>query len=187
MNPLIAEFKSYGNISSAIELELNSRIRISQKKKGDFFLKQGQVNSSLFVIQQGLVRAFFRQEDKEVNTWFGMENELIGSILPLYANRPSFEYIQFLEDSTIYSISADDLNEVYKLYPDLNVVGRKIAEKLCGLLEERVISLHTESAEQRYKALINKQPSIVQRISLGHIASYLGITQETLSRIRRRF
>lgn len=187
MNPLITQFKTYGNISSEIESDFNIRVKLFQKRKGDFFLKQGQINSSLFVIEQGLIRVFFKKEDKEVNTWFGMENELIGSILPLYFNQPSFEYIQFLEDSIIYSISSDDLNDMYKTYPELNLIGRKIAEKLCEILEERIIALHTESAEQRYKALIHKSPEIVQRINLGHIASYLGITQETLSRIRSRF
>lgn len=187
MNALIALFKTYGNMSSETAIALNTRIKFFHKKKGDFLLKQGQINSSLFVIEQGIVRAFFLKEGKEVNSWFGMENEFIGSILPLYSNQPSFEYIQFLEDSIFYSISIEDLNEMYVLYPELNLIGRKIAEKLCEVLEERIVSLHTDNAEERYRALINKTPAIVQRVSLGHIASFLGITQETLSRIRSRF
>jgi len=187
MNPLIYEFKKYGNISSEIESELNSRIKTYQKKKGDFFLKQGQNDSSLFILEQGLVRVFFQKEDREINSWFAVENELIGSIFPLYANKPSFENIQFLEDSLIYSISSQDLNDLYKTFPQLNLIGRKIAEKLCEILEERIISLHTENAEERYKALLLKHPDLIQRVNLGHIASYLGITQETLSRIRSRF
>ncbi len=187
MNPLIFEFRKYGNISSEIESELHSRIKTYQKKKGDFFLKQGQINSNLFILEQGLVRVFFKKEDKEVNTWFAIENELVGSILPLYSNKPSFENIQFLEDSFIYSISSEDLNELYKTYPELNLIGRKIAEKICEILEERIVSLHTENAEKRYKTLVLKHPDLLQRINLGHIASYLGITQETLSRIRNRF
>lgn len=187
MNPLINELRKYGPISSEAEAVLNSHIHVFQKKKGEFFLKQGQINSSLFVIEQGLVRAYFVREGKEVNTWFGVEKELIGSILPLYAHRPSFENIQFLEDSIIYSIAVEDLNRVYTSYPELNLIGRHIAEALCQLLEERIVTLHTENAEERYRALIGKDPSIVQRVNLGHIASYLGITQETLSRIRRRF
>lgn len=187
MNPLLFELKKYGNISSEIESELNNYIKISHKKRGDFFLKQGQINSSLFVMKQGLVRAFFKKEDKEINTWFGMENELIGSILPLYSKQPSFENIQFLEDSLIYSISSENLNEMYKLHPTFNLIGRKIAEQLCEFLEERITSLHIENAEERYKALVKEHPDLIQRVNLGHIASYLGITQETLSRIRGRF
>ena len=129
----------------------------------------------------------FKKEDKEVNTWFAIENELVGSILPLYSNKPSFENIQFLEDSFIYSISSEDLNELYKTYPELNLIGRNIADKICEILEERIVSLHTVTAEKRYKTLVLKHPDLLQRINLGHIASYLGITQETLSRIRNRF
>lgn len=100
-------------------------------------------------------------------------------------NKPSFENLQFLEDSEIYAISADDLNDLYRIYPELNLIGRKIAEELCVLLEERSISLHTESAIERYHSLIRQQPNLLNRINLGHIASFLGITQEILSHIRR--
>jgi len=68
----------------------------------------------------------------------------------------------------------------------LDIIGRKIAEELCIILEERITSLHTESAEERYQSLVTNHPHLLQRLSLGHIASYLGITQETLSRIRKR-
>jgi len=65
-------------------------------------------------------------------------------------------------------------------------MGRKMAEEMCIILEERITSLHIESAEERYRSLIDDFPDILQRVNLGHIASYLGITQETLSRIRKR-
>lgn len=138
-------------------------------------------------MEKGLVRAFFRKGDKEINTWFGGEHELIGSILPLYSRQPSFEYIQFLEDAILYFITTEDLNEAYAHYPELNLAGRKIAEELCRILEERILSLHTASAEERYKTIVQKHPDLLQRVNLGHIASYLGITQETLSKIRSRF
>lgn len=139
------------------------------------------------MLEKGLVRAYLLKDGNEINTWFAGENEIIGSILPLFSNEPSFENIQFLEDSYIYSIASDDLNYLYKLYPEFNFIGRKLAESLCEILEDRIVSLHTQSAEQRYKSLVQKHPSLLQRISLGHLASYLGITQETLSRIRGRF
>jgi len=77
------------------------------------------------VIEKGAARVFYIKDGKEVNTWFGLENELIGSILPLYSSQPSFEYIQFLEDSIIYSISQEALNEIYVTYPAFNFIGRK--------------------------------------------------------------
>jgi len=93
--------------------------------------------------------------------------------------------LQFLEDSESYVLSAEDLQDLYSRYPELNQIGRLIAEEMCIILEERINSLHTESAIERYQSLVKKQPNLLNRITLGHIASYLGITAETLSRIRR--
>lgn len=186
MNPLIHKLKTYGNISPETECEIHKKTRYIEKKKDDHLLKSGQTASSLFLLEKGIIRAYFIKNEKEINAWFGMENILIGSILPLYANKPSFENIQFLEDSEVYSISAEDLNDLYKTHPELNLIGRKVAEELCEILEERITSLHIESAEERYQSLIKMYPEILQRVSLGHIASHLGITQETLSRIRKR-
>lgn len=186
MNPLINEFKKYGEISNKIENELNQHIKIIYKNKGDFFLKPKQIISNVFMLKKGLVRAFFEKEGKEVNTWFGMEDELLGSLLPTFSQQPSFEYIQFLEDSLIYAISTADLNKLYENHPEFNLIGRKVAERICVIMEKRILSLHTETPEERYKNLIQNQPEILQKVNLGHIASYLGITQETLSRIRSR-
>ncbi len=187
MNPFVNQLKKYGEISSEAERELDKRTRFLQKKKYDYLLKSGQIASSYFMLEKGLVRAYFIRNNKEINTWFAMESLIAGSILPLYKGKASFENIQFLEDSEVYSISVEDLNELYQQFPELNLIGRKIAEELCAILEERITSLHTESAEERYKSLFATNPDFFQRINLGHIASYLGITQETLSRLRKRF
>lgn len=186
MNPLITKLKEYGNISPEVELAFEKRINSHSKKKSSHFLRQGQIISSLFIIEKGLARAYFSSKGKEVNSWFVDEGVIAGSILPLYSQKPSFEAIQFLEDSVIHSISADALEDLYKGFPELNLIGRKVAEELCAILEERITSLHVESAEERYHSLITAYPNLPQRINLGHIASYLGISQETLSRIRKR-
>lgn len=184
-NPLIHQFRKYGNLSEKAAKDINLRTKHFLKKKNEHFLKEGQNVSSYFVISKGLIRVYFRRNEKEVNAWFGEEHQIFGSILPIYANKPSFENIQFLEDSEIYAISVNDLNELYRIHPELNLIGRKIAEEVCIILEERAVSLHTESAAERYETLIRLQPNLLNRINLGHIASYLGITQETLSRIRK--
>ena len=185
MNPLIQRLKNYGEMSAEAESALAGKTRHWEKKKGDHFLIQGQRSSSYFLLEKGLLRAYFFKNDKEVNSWFGGENEIFGSIIPTYTLLPSFENIQFLEDSSVFSISSEDLNELYVQFPELNAIGRKIAEEVCIILEERIFSLHTQSATERYESLITKTPFIIRRVSLGHIASYLGITQETLSRIRK--
>jgi CRP-like cAMP-binding protein len=185
MNPLIEKFKEYGSITPEIESELTTKIKCGIKKKGDFFLRQGQIVSSLFILETGLVRSFYIKNDREINSWFGFENIILGSILPLFYKIPSVENIQFLEESTLYYIESNDLNEMYRKYNQMNTIGRIMTEEYCKILEDRVTSLQTQSAEERYKFLLEYQPDAIQRISLGHIASYLGIKQETLSRIRK--
>lgn len=185
MNPLIEQLLKYGYIHEDIQQEISRKTKHLLKKKNEHLLREGQSLSSFFVIKKGLIRAYFYKNNKEINTWFGEENQIFYSILPVYANSPSFESIQFLEDSEIYCISNNDLNQLYSLYPQLNVIGRRMAEEVAVLLEERIMSLHTKSALERYSTLIKVQPNLLKRINLGHIASYLGMTQETLSRIRK--
>lgn len=186
MNLLIKQLKKYGNLSAEMETQLNGKIKILIKQKGDFLLKEGQVISNLFVIEKGLVRAYYNINEREINVWFGFENEVLGSIMPLFFNQPSIENIQYLEDTTIYYISSKDLEYFYRSSQEMNTIGRKMAEDYCKILEERSFSLQTHTAEQRYHWLLENQPEALQRIPLGHIASYLGISQETLSRIRKK-
>ena len=186
MNPLIKQLKKYGNLTSEIETELNEKIKSLIKQKGDFLLKEGQIVSSLFVIEKGLVRSFYNINEREINVWFGFESGILGSVMPLFFSQPSIANIQFLEDTTLYYISSNDLESFYKSSQEMNTIGRKMAEEYCKILEERSFLLQTHTAEQRYHWLLKNQPEALQRISLGHIASYLGISQETLSRIRKK-
>lgn len=185
MNLIVEQLRKYGSFSEEAEKDIILKTNHFLKAKGDHFLRQGQRVSSYFVLNKGLIRAYFNKNGREVNTWFGEEHQIFCSILPVYTEHPSFENIQFLEDSEIYAISADDLEDLYRSYPELNLIGRKIAEEVCVVLEERITSLHTETAIERYRSLLRLQPNLSNRVSLGHIASYLGITQETLSRIRK--
>lgn len=184
MSPLITLFRHFGYLSPEIEHELELKTQSKSYEKDAFFIKQGQVISSLFVIEKGLVRSFYMKGEREIIDWFGFENVPLGATLPLFFNRPSLQNIQFLEPSTIHYISNLDLNILYNKYSEMNTIGRRMAEEFCWIMEERICSLQTESAEQRYLTLIKSEPEILQRVSLGHIASFLGITQETLSRIR---
>ena len=113
MNPLISQLKKLGPISIETENKILQKTKFTTRKKGDFFLKKGQTVSNMFVLETGCIRGFYNKGDKEINTFFGFENELIGSFLPLFSNLPSYENLQFLEDAALYYISANDLNALY--------------------------------------------------------------------------
>ncbi|WP_126973259.1 Crp/Fnr family transcriptional regulator [Gynurincola endophyticus] len=186
MNPFISLLQKYGPIQDSVADKISNYFQQHYKSKNDYFLKAGQLHTNLFMLEKGLVRAFFIKENKEVNTWFGSEGMILGSILPAYSLLPSFENIQFLEDSIVHFITIQDLNKLYLEYPELNLIGRKIAEEYCKIMEERIVSLQSKTAEERYLSLLQHEPDLLFRVSLGHIASYLGVAQETLSRIRKK-
>lgn len=177
MNPLIKKFKEYGTITAEIETELAKKVKFQNRLKGDFFLKQGQIVSSLFLIERGLVRSFYIKEDREINSWFGSENIILGSILPLFFKVVSAENIQFLEDSVVYYIEGNDLEELYRKYNEMNTIGKIMTEEYCKILEDRVMSLQTQSAEERYQTLLKFQPDATQRISLDILLRIWGFNK----------
>lgn len=186
MNPLIQEFKKFGTISAQAEMDFHRRTIRQERKKGSFYLKEGQTTSGLFVIEKGSARIFYTKNHKEINTLFALEGEVVASSRTLFFGLPAKENIQFLEDSVIYSISRTDLFDLCRLYPDINTIERLATEAYSLSLEERIFSLQTLSATERYEELLQDRTEILQRVSLGHIASYLGVTLETLSRIRKK-
>ena len=111
---------------------------------------------------------------------------IIVSVYSFFSRKPSFENIEVLEDSIVQSINWDQLQYLYKHYPEFNLIGRIITEQYYIKSEERVINLQTLDAKQRYDQLLLDHPGILQKASLGQIASYLSIKQETLSRIRAK-
>lgn len=186
MNPLIKEFKNFGTISLEAELDFHKRVVRQVRKKNSFYIREGQTSSGLFIIEKGLVRMFYQKGDKEINSLFALENEVMTSSRTFFFELPSKENIQFLEDSIIYSISRKNLYELCSLYPEINTIERLATEAYSLALEDRIFSLQTLSATERYDELVRDNPQILQRVSLGHIASYLGVTIETISRIRKK-
>lgn len=152
--------------------------------KGSLILEADKVESYLYFIKKGLARAFAHREDNEVTFWFGKEGDVLISISSLMKNEKGYENIELLEDSELYRL---DTNKLRKLFDeDIHIVnwGRRLAERALITTENRLIDLQILSATSRYQKLINEAPDFLQRVQLGYIASYLGITQVSLSRIR---
>ena len=153
-------------------------------KRKSILLKAGQVAQRIYFIRKGFVRAFYYRESKQLTSWFMGEGEIIVSVFSFFSRKPSFESIEVLEDSVVQSINWDQLQSLYREYPEFNLTGRLITEQYYIRSEERTINLQTLSAKKRYEKLLLDYPGILQRASLGQIASFLSISQETLSRIR---
>ena len=112
------------------------------------------------------------------------ENDFIISIVSFYSRQPAQEYIELLEDCILWSITYDQLQQLYRDFPEFNAIGRLLTEKYYVLSERRTQNLRMQTAPERYKQLVTDFPAIFQRVPLKYIASHLGISPETLSRLR---
>jgi len=171
-------------VSKELEKEINSISKKIVIPKGNILLDLDERCGNLFFIEKGLVRGYYFDEDKEITNWFAGESEFATCFYSFIANKPSFEIIQTLEDCELVQLSFSSLKNLYDKFPETERLGRIITENYYIKLEERILNIQFKTARERYQKLSSSKPALLQRASLGQIASYLGITQETLSRIR---
>ncbi|MES1223398.1 MAG: Crp/Fnr family transcriptional regulator, partial [Bacteroidota bacterium] len=140
----------------------------------------------IYFIKKGAVRGFIKENGKDITTWITAENEMVTSISGLESHEPSIENMQAIEDCDMLAITYDDLKNLYIRHPEFNVVIRKLLQQYYRDAEGRAFIARLTNAETKYKHFLSKYPHLVNRIPLKYIASFLGITLETLSRIRKR-
>lgn len=135
-------------------------------------------------IKEGIVRAYTSVDGKEITFWFGKEGATLVSMKGYVNDEPGYETMELMEDSILYVLERKELKELFS--EDLHIAnwGRRYAEMELLATEERLITMLSAIASERYKELLEKEPDLLQRLPLGSIATYLGITQASLSRIR---
>lgn len=153
-------------------------------KKGHILLNADKVEKNIYFIKKGIARAFSHIDNNEVTIWFGKEGDTIISMNSYIANEKGYEDIELLENCDLYELRASDLQQLFNKDIHIANFGRRFAEKELVKTEERLISRQIRTASESYNELLKGSPDIVQRVQLGYIASYLGITQVSLSRIR---
>ncbi len=165
---------------------IEQAITVQHVTKGTLLLEADRVCQHVWFIAEGSARAFYYRDDKEITAWFMAQNDFIISVRSFFEQKPSYEYIQTLTDSTLVSISYAQLQHLYRTHPSFNAVGRALVERYYALSEERLFQLRMNTAAERYDLLMTAHPAIFKQASLKHIATYLGVTPETVSRLRRR-
>lgn len=180
------------NISLHFRIPTASREALEQLfiqkafQKNDLLIEDGQVCRHLYFLEHGCIRGFYNIDGKDISQWFGFENDFVTSFRSFITKTASTEYIQVVEDSVLWSITKDELENLLQQYPELEKLVRLIYEQYYIRLEERYSNAHFKNATERYEDLLKNSPHILQRMPLGYIASYLGISAETLSRIRNK-
>jgi CRP-like cAMP-binding protein len=158
----------------------------SEYPKNYFLLKAGKPCKHIWFMTQGAVRYFYTNDQgKETNTWFSLDTQIITDAPSLVNQTPSQESIQLMEDSELYSIEYANIQTLLQNHHSFALWYIRLVElHYISQIEDRIADLQFLDAKERYQKLLNLCPDITNRISLGNIASYLNITQETLSRIR---
>lgn len=186
MNSVIQHLKSYHPLNEQSEEALANKLNVITFFKNDFLLKKGRICQHFYFLEKGALRGFYELNDKEITHWFGFENNFITSFHSYITGQPSIENIQFLEDSTVWAISKKELTDLFDEFHEVERLVRILYEQYYIQLEERYVNSQFKTAAELYADLLNRNPHILRRVPLGQISSYLGITQETLSRIRKQ-
>lgn len=161
------------NLSSAVHIKKNNNLQ-----------SIGQTCRTIYFVVEGIARINYFKEDKDVTEYFAFENDMIIRAESLFTGRPSHKAIQAISDTTFIAIPATPLFGLFEKYHEVERLFRKIVERSYVDTINRLESLQFHTAEERYRDLIKKSPAVVREIPLKYIASYLGITQVSLSRIR---
>lgn len=161
-------------------------VRKEKFLKGDLILKHGDICKDIYYVNSGFIRIFYYKNGKEITEWFSNEKNFFFSIASYFNEEPSKLVIEAVEDCEIIYLSKKGLEKLRKT--NLEIANLLIVFFSGSLLfsQIRMESIQFETASQRYESLLRNQPEILNKVSLQHIASYLGITQETLSRIRSK-
>lgn len=170
------------------EKEILSAFEKETFAKGDLILEKDRTCKKLYFVNQGLARSFYINENgKDITVWFFNNNNFLTAVESFFEQTPSYYNIQTLEATEVYSISHTKLHELFKKHHSMEKFGRILSIKMINVLAEKLNSIQFQTADDRYKFMLKTYPDIANKAPLGHIASYLGITQETLSRIRGKY
>ncbi|SEJ50016.1 cAMP-binding domain of CRP or a regulatory subunit of cAMP-dependent protein kinases [Dyadobacter sp. SG02] len=163
---------------------LKAQISRVQYPKGHMLVRSGRVEKMLYFIRSGIVRAYSDADRGDVTFWFGKEGDVVLSMKSYVSGQPGYEHIETLEPCDLYQMKAQDLETLF--INDIHIAnwGRRLIGQELIKTEERLISMQFKTAQERYLDLMSATPDLLQRVQLCHIASFLGITQVSLSRIR---
>lgn len=185
---LLHFLRSSGLISPKTAGEIASHFSGRRLFINEYFLKKGEVCQEYFFMGEGFMRAFAYDTDgNEVTTGFYGSNQVVFEVSSFFNRMPSKENIQALEDCEGWSITFTQLNHLFHALPEFREFGRSILVKGFASLKDRMLSMITETAEERYVHLLKTKPELFQHAQLKHIASYLGVTDSSLSRIRKEY
>ncbi len=174
----------YGTLPQKGMDEVINKFKMKNIKKGEFLLMQGKICDTIFFVKKGCLRLYYIADEIEITVWFSFENNSAIELSSFLSETPSDYFIEAIEDSEILSLHKSELSVLYEKYPEMQKIMRTFWEDVILKLLKRFTALQKDSAEKRYLDLLS-QPVYLQRIPQKYLASYIGVTPTSLSRIRK--
>ena len=185
MQNLLQQISNKCFLSSELQQCIINDFEEEKINKGEKILIQGNKANYLYFIKKGVLHNYYYHGGKQISSWFYAENQFITSWHSFYAQKQSFEEIECLEDCVLYKISYANYQKLIANFPAFGNFARLLAEEMLTFIDEFSKGWSFLTAKQKYDSLLAFFPDIELRVKLGYIASFLGISQETLSRIRK--
>ncbi len=181
---IFAHFKKFIEISENLKSELSKRMKPITFKKGELVLDANYISTKSYFINKGILRTYFLKDGKEISEYFCGTNEWVNSPKSFIQRKKDIYYIDAIENTQAYFIHVNDLVYLFDNFPEMERYARLSMGSVFGHLMERIISMRFTTAKEKYAHFQKTYTDIYHHIPLGMVASYMGITQETLSRIR---
>ncbi|AYQ34359.1 Crp/Fnr family transcriptional regulator [Runella sp. SP2] len=183
----ITYLEAFIPLSVEAKTALSGVLKVRQYAKREYIVPLNGVNDLISFVVKGCVREYYLNEQtEEVVVWFGLEKDIAVSLPSFISQKPSHTAIQAIEPTKVIQVSREDLYQLYDQFHEIERLGRIIAEHYLMNSDSYIKELQTQNAAERYQHLMEQKPQILQRVPLSMIASFLGISGETLSRIRAK-
>jgi len=178
-------FEQYGSISESGNKSLATKLKTHTAKKGALLLSYGQVCRDIYFVKKGCLRLYYIVDGVETTVWFSFEDNSAIELSSFLSGKPTEYFIEAIEDTEYLSLSKTELMGLYGPHPEMESVMRTFWEDVILNLLQRFTSLQKDSAEDRYRNLL-EHTKYMQRIPQKYLASYIGVTPTSLSRIKRQ-
>lgn len=182
----IRYFLKFASLSAEEIAAIKESMTIKQLKKGSYLLNEGQYQRDTYFILSGLVRQFTIVDGEDITTNLYSEEQWLINVSELGEAKPAIFSLVCMEDTVVVIGNETKAQQLFKSFPASESVSRSIVEKAFAQQQQKAIAFQTEKPAQRYANLLQEQPDIFQRVAQYHIASYIGVKPESLSRIRRQ-
>lgn len=185
MKILINKIKNSISLSSEAEEYIYSITKEKKVSKGEVLIRQGQTVNKTFFVIRGILRSFcVDKEGKEHTLQFASEDWWISDFIAIYDHEPASLTVECITDSTVIEFNTQKLNQIFTYFPEFELFQRKNLERHVVSLHKRILNQLQLTALERYNLFLEQYPNIEEHVPNYHIASYLGITQQSLSRVR---